>query len=77
MKAIADPVGKCKKLAVTIEFDRLLRGIEDYLAVMAALQMNLKHLSQLIVQIPIQIARNLLDCIFTIHEYLTSFKNLA
>ncbi len=77
MQTLTDSAWKRKQLAVTIEFNRLLCRVEDHLAVMATFQMNFQHLPQFIVQVSIQIARNLLDCIFTVHEYLTSFKDLA
>src|SRR5579875_4111534 len=77
MEALTNPAGKREELAVTVEFNGLLRGVENHLAVMATFQMSCQHLSQFIVQVSIQIARNLLECIFTVHECLTSFKELA
>jgi hypothetical protein len=77
MEPLTHFAGKRKELAVTIEFDRFLRRIKDNLAVMAALEMDLQHALQFVVYVAVQIARNLLERVFTIHEYLTPFKNLA
>lgn len=77
MEPLADPVGKRKELAVTIKFDGLLRRVVDHLAVMAALEMDFQHLLEFVVHVAIQIARKLLERIFTFHECLTSFQNLA
>jgi hypothetical protein len=77
MQPLTHPVGKRKELAVTIKFDRLLCRIKDDLAVMTALKMDFQHALKFVVYFTVQIARNLLKCVFTIHECLTSFKNLA
>jgi hypothetical protein len=77
MEALTHLAGKRKELAVTIELDRFLRRIKDNLAMMATLEMDLQHALQFVVHVPVQIARNLLECVFTIHECSTPFKNLA
>ena len=77
MKPFAHLIGNRKELAVTVKFNGLLRRIIDDLAVMAALEMDFQHVLQFFVHIAIQIARKLLERIFTFHECLTSFENLA
>ena len=77
MKPLADPLGKRKELAVTIKFDGLLRRIIDHLAMMAALEMDFQHVLEFVIHVAIQVARKLLERIFTFHECLTSFQNLA
>lgn len=77
MKPLTDPAGKRKDFAVTIKLDRFLRRIENNLAVMAALEMDFQHTPQFLIYVAIQIAGNLLERVFTIHECLTSFKDLA
>lgn len=77
MEPLTHIAGKRKELAVTIELDRFLRRIKDNLAVMAALEMDLQHALQFVVHVAVQIPRNLLECVFTIHECSTPFKNLA
>lgn len=77
MEPLADPAGKRKELAVTIKFDGLLRCIVDHLAMMAALEMDFQHVLEFVIHVAIQVARKLLERIFTFHECLTSFQNLA
>lgn len=68
MEPLADSVGKRKELAVTIKLDGLLRRIIDHLAVMAALEMDFQHVFEFVIHIAIEIARKLLERIFTFHE---------
>jgi hypothetical protein len=77
MQPVTDCMGEREEFSVAIKFDRLLRRIKNNLAVAATLEMNFQHLLQIIVHIAVQVARNLIECVFTIHECLTSFKNLA
>ena len=77
MQTIPNGVGKRKEFTVAIEFDGLSRRIKNDLAVIATLKVKLQSPFQIVVQIPVQIAGNLLERVFTIHEYLTSFKDLA
>jgi hypothetical protein len=58
---------KLKDLPVAVEFDRLPRGIKNGLAMVAAIEVGFQRAFQIFVQIPVQIAGNLLDCISTIH----------
>ena len=77
MQPFTNSIRKRKELAITVELDRFLRRIKNDLAVMATLEMDLQHALQFVVYVPVQIARNLLERVFAIHECLTSFKNLA
>ena len=77
MQPFTNSIRKRKDLAVAIKFDRLLRRIKDDLAVMAALEMDFEHALQFVVYVAVQIPRNLLECVLTIHECLTPFKDLA
>jgi hypothetical protein len=77
MEPLSDPIGKRKKFTVTVKLDGLLRCIVDHLAVMTALEVDFQHVLEFVVHIAIEIARKLLERIFTFHECLTSFQNLA
>lgn len=72
-----DGAWKREQFAVAIELDGFSRCIEDNLAMIATLKVLFQSTFQIVVQIPVQIAGNLLERVFTIHEYLTSLKNLA
>lgn len=77
MQALTDGIGERKQLTIAIKFDCLLRGIKNNLAVMATLEMKLQHAFQLFIHVPVQVACNLSDRVFAVHECLTSFKSLA
>ena len=77
MQPVTDCVWKREELAVAIKFNRLLRRIKDNLTMVAALEMHFQQAFQFIVHVAVQVIRNLIERVFTIHECLTSFKNLA
>ena len=61
----AHVVRQREELAVAVEFNGLARGVEDHAAVLALVDVRLERTFQILVEVPIQVVRNLRDHFLT------------
>lgn len=62
MEALPDGAGERKKLAVTVKLNRLARGVKNHLTMLAHLQVCFEVPLQFLVNVPVQVIRNISDC---------------